>query len=268
VRPIAELSIEERSSVRFILVDIDDTLTVGGKLPSASYDGLWQLRDRGYIVIPVTGRPAGWCDMICRQWPVGGVVGENGAFAFHLEGEHLVATHHPEAPEPRVNAQRLREIAEEVFESVPGTRWASDQFARLFDVAIDFREEEPRLSLADAERIKSIFEAHGATAKISSIHVNAWFGSYDKVSMAEIFLYERFAVDVSHPDANRTVLFCGDSPNDEPMFRAFELSVAVANIVEFAPAMRSLPRYVTTQSHASGFRELADLLIGRTDSPL
>jgi HAD superfamily hydrolase (TIGR01484 family) len=261
VKPIRDMETQARKAVRYLLVDIDDTLTVGGKLPAASYEGMWLLHDRGVTVIPVTGRPAGWCDMICRQWPVGGVVGENGAFAFYLDGDHLVVSYHPEAPEPQANAERLHRIAEDVLARVPGTRWASDQFARQFDVAIDFREEEPRLNIREAERIKSIFEDHGATAKISSIHVNAWFGTYDKVSMSKLFLRNRFGVDVDQPVDNRMVMFCGDSPNDEPMFRAFANSVAVANIDEFAPAMKHLPQYITSESHAAGFRELVDVLI-------
>ena len=42
-----------------------------------------QLQDAGIKVIPITGRPAGWCDHIARMWPVDGLVGENGAFHFY-----------------------------------------------------------------------------------------------------------------------------------------------------------------------------------------
>ena len=53
--------------VRFLLTDIDDTITAGGKLGASAYSALWRLYDAGVKVIPVTGRPAGWCDMIIRQ---------------------------------------------------------------------------------------------------------------------------------------------------------------------------------------------------------
>jgi hypothetical protein len=40
-------------------------------------------------VVPVTGRPAGWCEMIARMWPVLGVVGENGALYFQYKNKKM-----------------------------------------------------------------------------------------------------------------------------------------------------------------------------------
>ena len=64
------------------------TLTTDGQLPSASYNAMERLRDSGLAVVPITGRPAGWCDLIARLWPVDGVVGENGAFYFHYDRDN------------------------------------------------------------------------------------------------------------------------------------------------------------------------------------
>lgn len=239
--------------IRCLLADIDDTMTTGGKLPAASYQGLWDLHDAGIAVIPVTGRPAGWCDLICRQWPVDGVIGENGAFAFCMDGHRRRTLLHPLAPDPEANRARLAALAERVYASVPGTRAAKDQFSRLFDIAVDFREEPPLLDFAAADRIRAIFEQGGATAKISSIHVNAWFGDYDKLSMSRIFLQERFGLDVADPQDNARVLFCGDSPNDEPMFSAFRWTVGVANIAPFLPGMAHPPAFTTPYESAEGF---------------
>ena len=71
--------------IRFVLTDIDDTLTENGRLPAASYLAMEKLQQAGLKVIPITGRPAGWCDHISRMWPVDGIVGENGAFYFVYE---------------------------------------------------------------------------------------------------------------------------------------------------------------------------------------
>ncbi len=261
--PVASFPVADRRGVRYLLTDIDDTLTDHGKLPARSYDALWNLHDAGISVIPVTGRPAGWCDLICRQWPVAGVIGENGAFAFYLEEDRLQVLRHPSAPEPHANRDRLDDIAREVYAAVPGTRPAKDQFSRLYDVAIDFREESPMLGLDAARNIKRRFEAHGAEARISSIHVNAWFGTHNKLSMAEHFLAEHFELDIRQAKQNRQVVFCGDSPNDEPMFAAFHNSIGVANIVEYAADLRTEPRYVTEASCAAGFVEAALVLLDR-----
>jgi HAD superfamily hydrolase (TIGR01484 family) len=77
--PLASMPDGVRRGVRYVLTDIDDTLTTDGKLTAGAYASLQRLHDAGKIVIPVTGRPAGWCDHIARMWPVDAVVGENGA---------------------------------------------------------------------------------------------------------------------------------------------------------------------------------------------
>ena len=60
--------------IKFILTDIDDTLTSDGRLKSNAYEAMERLSDNGYKVIPVTGRCAGWCDHIARMWPVDGLL--------------------------------------------------------------------------------------------------------------------------------------------------------------------------------------------------
>ena len=117
------------------------------------------------------------------------------------------------------------------------------------------------LDLESARQIQKTFEAHGAQARISSIHVNAWFGSYDKLSMSRHFLAQHFGVDIEDAEQNRSVVYCGDSPNDEPMFAAFHNSVGVANIAEYAADMEHEPRYVTQCPSAAGFVEAVEILL-------
>ena len=51
----------------YILTDIDDTLTVNGRLPAVVFVAMERLRDERIRSIPITGRPAGWCDHIARM---------------------------------------------------------------------------------------------------------------------------------------------------------------------------------------------------------
>jgi len=251
--PIADLPRGEAVGIRFVLFDIDDTITEGGLLPEESYSAIWALRRAGLAAIPVTGRPAGWCDLIARQWPVAGVVGENGAFAFFMRGGHLERLYHPAAPDIADSRARLERLGAEALRRVPGLRVAKDQAYRLFDLALDFAEEEPDLGLETALRVKELCEAEGARAKVSSIHVNAWFGDYDKLSMSELFLSRILGWDpILYP---RAAIFFGDSPNDEPMFERFELSCGVANVRRFAGAMERPPAYATDQPYGRGFAE-------------
>lgn len=275
---ITRMTAEEALGVRYILTDIDDTLTREGKLLASSYAALWKLKEDGLKVIPVTGRPAGWCDLIAREWPVAGVIGENGACAFWEEdppgeiysGETrrdetkrrrpaLKTEYHPRAV--RNDHGALRKIKERAFAEFPALRVAGDQFSRLFDLALDFAEEEPVLSLSVAERVRKIAEEEGARAKVSSIHINIWMGNYDKLSMAERFLAERFGWQSGAGDGE--VVFAGDSPNDEPMFARFPLSCAVANVSRYASLMRNFPAYVASKEGGDGFAEIARIILER-----
>ena len=115
-----------------------------------------RLRAAGLIVIPVTGRPAGWCDLIARQWPVDGVVGENGAFYFrHIDARAADgARSMPSTPPTRAaDRARLQAIRAEVLAEVPGAAVASDQAYREADLAIDFCEDVAPLPPEAIDRI-------------------------------------------------------------------------------------------------------------------
>ncbi|MBD2745170.1 HAD-IIB family hydrolase [Microvirga sp. BT688] len=261
MKPLSQLPLAAARSIRVVLTDIDDTVTTEGLLTAKAYGALEALHLAGFIVIPVTGRPAGWCDHIARMWPVDAVVGENGAFYFRYDRERKTMQQHfwasPE--ELRQNRIRLDAIEKEVLATVPGCALASDQAYRLADLAVDFCEDVPALSETEVDRIVSIFEKAGAQAKVSSIHVNGWFGEYNKLSMAKTLMADVFGLDWE--DAKNTVVYAGDSPNDEPMFEAFPLSVGVANIQAFAHRLRHKPAYITEGHSGDGFAELADLLL-------
>ena len=100
MKPLAEMPIEARGRIRGVLTDLDGTLTTHGRLFAAAYTALERLRAAGLLVIPVTGRPAGWCDHIARMWPVDAVVGENGAFYF-LFSHGRLQKHYRDPPECR-----------------------------------------------------------------------------------------------------------------------------------------------------------------------
>jgi len=285
MKPISLMTAEEAAGIKYILMDIDDTLTRDGKLLASSYSALWNLKEAGFKLIPVTGRPAGWCDLIAREWPVDGVIGENGALAFWEEPVEaplkaptsltasgatpvsgagpanklpvLKTIFHPNAV--KNDHPVLAKVKEKAFAEFPELRLAKDQFARLFDIALDFAEEEPVLPLSAAQRIRSIAENEGAIAKVSSIHVNVWMGKYDKLGMAERFLADRFGWLSGRMD--REVVFVGDSPNDEPMFARFPLACAVANVRRYEAIMKKLPAFAAEKECGDGFAEIAEVLL-------
>jgi len=257
MQPLQALDPDRSRSLKVVFSDIDDTMTTAGKLPAAAYQAIWRLREAGIRFVPITGRPAGWCDLIARQWPVDGVIGENGALAYYEVDGKLERMYHPETVSDA--QERLSAIREAVLKEVPGSRVSKDQFCRLFDLAVDFCEEAPDLGLAGAEAIAAVFKRFGAEAKISSIHVNGWFGNYNKLSMAEIYAEKRWGVSLA--DSLESYLFCGDSPNDEPMFAYFPLSCGVGNVRAFSATMTSLPAFIAQQEGGEGFAEIIDTLL-------
>ncbi len=261
LRPLADFTTLNRRKIAVVLTDIDDTLTDRGRLPAKAYAALERLKQAGFIVAPVTGRPAGWCDLIARQWPVDGVIGENGAFYFRYDdaAKRIVRHYAKSAAERQADAARLREIEQTVLREVPGAAVAADQPYREADLAIDFCEDVAPLPKTEVLKIVGIIQRYGATAKISSIHVNGWFGKYDKLSTSRLFLQDCFGIDIDHD--KDSIAFIGDSPNDAPMFGFFPNSVGVANVLDFAGELPASPAFVTSGRGAQGFAELADALI-------
>jgi hypothetical protein len=197
------------------------------------------------------------------MWPVDGIVGENGALYFWFdEGEGKLKKRFLDPKDVRAEKrQRLSRIRDEILASVPGTAIASDQLYRETDLAIDYCEDVRPLDRKAVERICEIFRKHGATCKVSSIHVNGWFGNYDKLGMTKTFVQERWRLDL---DANKErFLFCGDSPNDEPMFQYFPYTAGVKNILDFAGRMSHLPAFIATQDGGEGFAEIVETILKR-----
>jgi HAD superfamily hydrolase (TIGR01484 family) len=261
MKNINDMTSAECANIRGVLFDIDDTFTLSGKLIPEAFSALWELHNHGLVLAPITGRPAGWCDHIARMWPVDAVIGENGAFYYYYDREtHKLQQRYIFSPETIASKrEQLEAIRQEILRRVPSARIASDQPFRIFDLAVDFTEDVSPLTEKEIEEICKIFADHQATYKVSSIHVNGWFGDYTKLTTTRLFLEERYSI--TWDEARRTFLFIGDSPNDEPMFEAMGLTVGVANIQGFAERMNHLPEYIANRKGGLGFAETANVIL-------
>ena len=65
--------------LRGLLFDLDDTLLDEGRLLPEALEALYRLKQAGFELHAVTGRPAGWGAVLAHQWPVDGALTENGA---------------------------------------------------------------------------------------------------------------------------------------------------------------------------------------------
>lgn len=261
MKSFSEFPSRSKSQIQYVLTDIDDTLTVHGRLPAVAFSAMEKLQQNRIQVIPITGRPAGWCDHIARMWPAAGIVGENGAFYFRydLEKKKMIRRYFKSEEARRNDRKELDALKHEILTGVPGAGVSADQAYREADLAIDFCEDVPPLSAEAIEKIVQLFKQAGAQAKESSIHVNGWFGNYDKLTMSQILFDEVF--NLSLDQSKDQVLYIGDSPNDCPMFAFFSHSVGVANILDFKGHLDSEPVWITTKMGGYGFAEMTDILV-------
>ncbi|SDB90934.1 HAD-IIB family hydrolase [Paraburkholderia lycopersici] len=256
MRALSEAPDNEFRHVRFVLTDMDETLTWQGRLSAGTYTALEHLQAAGVHVIPVTAAPAGWCDQMARMWPVDGVIGENGGLYFERsETGHGIVRHYWHPDESRIEiSERLRAIADTVMTTLPGTRFADDQPFRLSSIAFA-RPDDP----AAGDRIVRALRDAGADVTINNLWILGWLGGYDKLSMTRRILAEQYGIDI---DRERdAILYSGDSTNDAPMFAFFTHTVGVSTVTQYLDQIPVPPCWITRGPGGTGFIEAAEAVI-------
>lgn len=250
MKPLSELNAEK---IRAVFSDLDDTLTDHSQIRSETFAALSRLRAKGLRIVIVSGRPAGWADCLMRLWPVDAMVFENGAGVMTRAGDRVITTCLAVEMDRALQVKRLKQIFETAQGKIPKLKLATDQLYRLFDYAIDYAEEEPRLSEEElAHLLRLLGEFSDITYKVSSIHINYWCGTHTKVTACDHLLKQWGDV------AQENVLYVGDSPNDEPLFHSFKCSVGVANVSRFLSQMKFHPAFITPSPGGRGFQEIVD----------
>lgn len=254
--PLNAIPVQVCKQLHYFFMDIDDTFTTSGKITAGAFHALWHLHESGVKIVPVTGRPAGWCDMIARFWPVEAVIGENGAFyyAYHSSIRKMTRRYFQSETDRSRGKRLLKTLRSRVLKDVPGCAISADQPFRTADLAIDYCEDVPEISGESVEKICAIARSLGLNYKVSSIHVNCWYGSYDKLSSLHEFLSDHTGMPLDQMQSR--IMFTGDSPNDEPLFSAVEHSIAVANIRAFLSHMTHYPKYIAPTCSGEGFQEI------------
>jgi HAD superfamily hydrolase (TIGR01484 family) len=254
--PIAEAETNQFRNVRFVLTDMDETLTYKGRLTAAAYDALERLQASGVQVIPVTAAPAGWCDQMARMWPVDGVIGENGGLFFRrIPEEHGLERHfwHPEAELESIR-ERLTCIGRDVCTSISAAKFAEDQPFRLTSVAL-----RQLAGMEDRSAIARALQKAGASVTINNLWILGWLGDYDKLVMSRRILSACYNCDI---DLDRdAVAYVGDSTNDAPMFDFFNHTFGVSTVRDYLAEIPTPPNWITKGPGGAGFVEVANAII-------
>jgi HAD superfamily hydrolase (TIGR01484 family) len=271
MKPLSEWPLEARRQIIGVFTDIDDTLTTDGAITPDALQALHDLKTAGLHVIAITGRPVGWSEPFAAQWPVDAIVAENGSVALikaknlgkigRLTNkdvrEALSKSYQDDAQVRSMNFARMQKVLSRIEREVPGAQRSTDSAGRETDIAID-HSEFANLPPEKIAQVVQIMQSEGLQATISSIHINGWIGSHNKLQGAHWIVRELFNRDLAN-EMHRWA-YVGDSTNDQLMFEAFENSVGVANIARFLTELKHLPRYISNSERGAGFSEVAACL--------
>ena len=150
----------DRRRITGVFTDIDDTLTTAGAITPDALQALADLKAAGLHVIPITGRPIGWCEPFMAgssgaAWPVDAMVAENGAVAFvhgtEVQDKNslqpawnvrkpLSKLYQQDTATRTANQTRMRAIAARIVAEVPGVQLSRDSAGRETDLAFDYAE--------------------------------------------------------------------------------------------------------------------------------
>lgn len=288
LQPLARWPQAARRDLVGVFTDIDDTLTTEGAITPDALQALHDLRAAGLVVIPITGRPIGWCTPFMEgdaapRWPVDTMVAENGAVAyartFSEENSRknslqpsqtlrstLSKLYQLDAATRSANSAAMRAVAQRVVNEVRGIALSRDSAGRETDLAFDYAEFA-RHTPETVQQVLAILQECGMQTTVSSIHIHGCFGQFNKWTGAQWIVRTLWDRDLA-AELDRWV-FVGDSGNDQVMFQHFPHSVGVANIGRFATAMQHLPAYVTPSERGAGFAEVARLILqsGKAGAP-
>lgn len=265
MRPLATLSAAEARRLAGVVFDLDDTVLDHGALGEAAYGALFRLRAAGLQLVACTGRPAGWGEVIQRQWPLDATVTENGAVAF-LSGEApaaggarpLIVVDPLSRAERRARRAELLQLADEIAARFPATALADDNDARRADVTLDIGEHR-RVPADEVRAIRALARERGVRTFASSIHLHLTHEPDDKATGTIRILADRFGEDAT--TALSRWAFVGDSSNDAAAFAAFRLTFGVANVASHVRGLTVPPRYVATARMGRGFAEIAETIV-------
>lgn len=244
-----------------VCFDLDDTLLDDGRLTVAALDALYRLDQAGLILIGATGRPASWGQVLARQWPVSGMVTENGIITLVPRQGRIHVLDRVSPAERNERRAAVAALVAELRQAFPELEPSDDVIGRLADYSFDIGESRvvPRETVQAASELA---RQRGARVVESSIQLHVSYDGDDKASGIMRLLRIEHGIDATL--ATYRFAFVGDSENDASCFAAFHHSFGVANL-RGRPSL--WPRYRAAAAKGAGFVQIADALLAARGRP-
>lgn len=252
---ISTLPRAEAARLRGVAFDLDDTLLDHGRLAETTYSVLFRLVAGGLSLYGVTGRPAGWAEVITRLFPVKAVIAENGAVVCARRGDRVLLLDSVDPATRRERGLRLDALVAIFAERFRDFEPADDVRARISDRTFDIGEHR-QIEAGRVAEAAAFLREEGARVFVSSVHLHATFDYADKATCAVQLLAQESGLDATA--VRHAYAYLGDSENDASCFAAFPVSIGVANL-RGKPTLR--PRYITSRPMGEGVVEAARVIL-------
>lgn len=251
------LGFKKKDRIKYIISDVDDTITKNGKLYPHVLEAIWRAKLSGRTIILVTGGSVGWSDCYIRQWPIDAVIAESGAVMLCHDSDGSIM----QIINPVIDKKMVMEKRRALLNYTSPFPFSSDQCARFFDIAYD----KKKMDHTEIKALKNTLIMFGANFSESSIHINAWFGNYDKKSSLKYFLPN--VLGISEEDYLKNGIYLGDSYNDQPLFEYIPLSIGMHTVEDNRENFEILPQYITRGTSGDGWCEVIVSLLKERKAP-
>lgn len=236
-------------NIKVLASDIDDTITMGGKIPPEIVESFTRLQKSGISVVLITGRSSGWCQSIINYIAgIDCIIAENGIVLIDGEGRYCF-----------LNGEDSRSQLDE--DVISAANRLKDKYNLEYTQDSQFRLKEitfvrPKFfGERELMGLKSDMP-DSIDAIASSIHIHIRKKGSDKGKALDRINSQMFRVD-----QNR-ILVIGDSATDKSLFGNFSNSVGVANILKYVDELGELtPKFITKKPEGKGFLEVVERLI-------
>ncbi len=223
-----------------VFSDFDGTLTNNGKLGAVFFDLLNLIEANQSELIIVSGRSLSWGHFLLTHFPLKHVIMEGGGVILSRNKEGQIVEEVLVYDEDVVE---LENFTQRLIKEIPEVVLSADSFGRKTDRAIEFSQ----MKASDVKKVNEYLTKNNISHSRSNVHINYWVGDISKSSGVKHFL-KHYAPHIDHDQT----IFYGDALNDESMFRDFQNSVGVSNIMSVLDKLKHKPSIILEGKENAG----------------